>query len=111
VQDQILMAEHDKKGHSRLVYSIINPIFERSTRYMLKELLRLSDKTALYFEINPRTVIPTIFHELVHIRSRRFPHFLDRKWDHERYEASGEDERVDSIIPMDGKDRDPLDEV
>ena len=70
------MDQHDKKGHSRLVYSIINPIFERSTRYMLKELLRLSDKTALYFEINVKTVIPTIFHELVHIRSRSFPHFL-----------------------------------
>ena len=111
VQDQILMDQHDKKGHSRLVYSIINPIFERSTRYMLKELLRLSDKTALYFEINVKTVIPTIFHELVHIRSRRFPHFLDRKWDHERYDPSGEEDRVESIIPMDGKDRDPLDEV
>ena len=105
------MDQHDKKGHSRLVYSIINPIFERSTRYMLKELLRLSDKTALYFEINVKTVIPTIFHELVHIRSRRFPHFLDRKWDHERYDPSGEEDRVESIIPMDGKDRDPLDEV
>lgn len=45
------MAEHDKKGHSRLVYSIINPIFEKSTRFMMKELLRLSDKTSLYFEI------------------------------------------------------------
>ena len=51
VQDQILMAEHDKKAHSRLVYSIINPIFEKSTRFLLKELLRLSDKTSLYFEI------------------------------------------------------------
>lgn len=45
------MAEHDLQGHSRLVYSIINPIFEKSTRFLLKELLRLSDKTALYFEI------------------------------------------------------------
>ncbi len=51
VQDQILMAEHDKKGHSRLIFSIINPIFEKSTRFLMKELLRLTDKTALYFEI------------------------------------------------------------
>ena len=86
------MGEHDKKGHSRLVYSIINPIFERSTRFMLKELLRLSNKTALYFEITPSTIIPTIFHELVHIRSRRFPHFLDRKWDHERFDPDREEE-------------------
>jgi hypothetical protein len=92
VQDQILMAEHDKKGHARLVYSIINPIFEKSTRYMMKELLRLSDKTCLYFEIQTKTVIPTIFHELVHIRSRRFPHFLDKKWDHERFDAAKDED-------------------
>ena len=110
VQDQILMSEHDKKGHSRLIFSIINPIFERSIRFMLKELLRLSNKTALYFEITPKTVLPTIFHELVHIRSRRFPHFLDRKWDHERYNPD-EEEREESTIPIDGKDRDYLDEV
>jgi len=61
VQDQILMGEHDRKGHSRLVYSIINPIFEKSTRFLMKELLRLSDKTSLYFEIQTKTVIPTIF--------------------------------------------------
>ena len=78
---------------------------------MLKELLRLAGKTCLYFEIQSQTVIPTIFAELVHIRSRRFPHFLDRKWDHERFEAEkGDEEQVSSVIPMDGKDRDPLDE-
>lgn len=104
------MAEHDKKGHSRLIFSIINPIFEKSTRYLIKELLRLSDKTALYFEIQTKTVIPTIFHELVHIRSRRFPHFLDRKWDHERFDPAKDDEQEESVIPVDGKERDPLDE-
>jgi len=56
-------------------------------------------------------VIPTIFHELVHIRPRRFPHFLDRKWDHERYDpAKDENDNDDSVIPIDGKERDPLDE-
>lgn len=104
------MAEHDRQGHSRLVYSIINPIFEKSTRFLIKELLRLSDKTALYFEIQTKTVIPTIFSELVHIRSRRFPHFLDRKWDHERYDPPNDDEAENTVIPVDGKERDPLDE-
>jgi len=105
------MAEHERKGHARLIYSLINPIFEKSTRFMLKELLRLAGKTCLYFEIQSQTVIPTIFSELVHIRSRRFPHFLDRKWDHERFEAEkGDEEQVSSVIPMDGKERDPLDE-
>lgn len=85
IQDSILLNEHERKAHTRLIYSVINPIFEKSTRFMLKELMRLSANTCMYFEIHTKTVIPTIFHELVHVRSRRFPHFLDKKWDHERY--------------------------
>lgn len=115
VQDQILMAEHDRKGHSRLIYSVINPIFEKSTQFMLKEVLRLSGKTCLYFEIKEQTVIPTIFYQFVHIRARRFPHFLDRKWDHERYDAKKSadaalDEDGEDPAMIDGGDRDPLDE-
>lgn len=85
IQDSILLNEHERKAHTRLLYSVINPIFEKSTRYIIKELLRLSANTCLYFETHDRTVIPNIFHELIHVRSRRFPHFLDKKWDHERY--------------------------
>jgi hypothetical protein len=79
---------------------------------MLKELLRLSANTCLYFEIHSATVIPTIFHELIHVRSRRFPHFVDKKWDHERYIADeiGEDDK-DRVMPRDESDRDPLDEM
>lgn len=111
IQDQILMAEHERRGHARLIYSLINPIFQKSARFMLKELLRLSGKTCMYFEIMTNTIIPTIFHELVHIRSRRFPHFLERKWDHERYEPRIKlDDDRDSTVPVDGADRDPLDE-
>jgi hypothetical protein len=85
IQDSILLNEHERKAHTRLLYSVINPIFEKSTRFIIKELLRLSANSCLYFEIHDRTVIPNIFHELIHVRSRRFPHFLDKKWDHERY--------------------------
>lgn len=109
IQDSILLGEHERKGHTRLLFSIINPIFERCTRFILKELMRLSANTCLYFEIHDKTVIPTIFHELVHVRSRRFPHFLDRKWDHERYVA--ESAQQADQIPVDGHDRDPQDEV
>ena len=66
----------------------------------------------MYFEIHDRTVIPTIFHELIHVRSRRFPHFLDKPWDYERYnteEIQGEEDK-DKNIPVDGHDRDHLDE-
>ncbi len=68
--------------------------------------MRLSANTCMYFEIHDKTIIPTIFHELVHVRSRRFPHFLDRKWDHERYVAPLTQGQNDSTH-IDGKDRDP----
>jgi len=99
IQDSILLNEHERKAHTRLIYAVINPIFEKSTRFMLKELLRLSANTCMYFEIHNRTVIPTIFNELVHVRSRRFPHFLDKKWDHERYVAESQaDDKKDLQI-------------
>jgi hypothetical protein len=112
VQDQILIAEQDRKSHTRLLHSCINPIFEKSTRFMLKELLRLTQKTCLYFEVNTATIIPTIFHELVHIRSRRFPHFLEKKWDHERFisEDTKKKQEEDIKNKVDGCRRDPLDE-
>jgi hypothetical protein len=111
IQDAILLNEHERKAHTRLIFSIINPIFERSTRFILKELMRLSANTCLYFEIHDQTVIPTIFTELVHVRSRRFPHFLDRKWDHERYVPPQQQQNGGETLHIDGKDRDPQDEV
>ena len=110
------MNEHERRGHTRLMFSIINPIFEKSTRFLLKELLRLAGKTSLYFEVAQGTVVPTIFQELIHIRSRRFPHFLDKKWDHERYNPpvemdNGDESTKESHVgTMDGANRDPLDE-
>ena len=81
---------------------------------MLKELLRLSANTCMYFEIHDATVIPAIFNELIHVRLRRFPHFLDKKWDHERYvhdDGSTTEEEKERHVIVDGHDRDPLDEA
>ena len=49
----------------------------------------------------------------MHIRSRRFPHFLDRKWDHERFvsEDTQKKQEEDKKNQVDGCDRDPLDEA
>lgn len=117
IQDQILLSEHERKGHTRLIFSTINPIFETSTRFLLKEVLRLSAKSCMYFEVQRKTVIPTIFNELIHVRSRRFPHFLDRKWDHERWDNKSESTSIedegdkDFKVPVDGADRKADDET
>ena len=87
IQEYVLLKEHEKSSHTRLILSVINPIFERATRNILKEVMRLSNKTCMYFEVHDRTVIPpSIFHQMIHVRSRRFPHFLKKKWDHERFD-------------------------
>jgi hypothetical protein len=80
---------------------------------MLKELLRMTAKNCLYFEVDTNTIIPSIFHELVHVRSRRFPHFLDRKWDHERFvdQQTLQKQKEDVQNKVDGSKRDPLDET
>jgi hypothetical protein len=33
IQDSILLPEHDRRGHTRLLHSVVNPIYERNTRY------------------------------------------------------------------------------
>lgn len=71
----------------------------------------------MYFEVQRKTVIPTIFNELIHVRSRRFPHFLDRKWDHERWDNKSESTSIedegdkDFKVPVDGADRKADDET
>ena len=81
LQDHILLAQHTKDCHTRLLHAILNPLFSRYTRFVLKEILRLTNKTTLYFETHERTLLPEIFNELNLVRARTFPHFLERKWD------------------------------
>lgn len=52
----------------------------------MREILRLTGKTCLYFEVESKTLLPDIFNELVFVRARTFPHFLKRKWDFEHDE-------------------------
>ena len=33
IQDSILLNEHDRRGHTRIIHSVANPIYERSTRF------------------------------------------------------------------------------
>ena len=80
-----------------MLHTILNPLFIKSTRFIIKEILRLANKTCLYFEVkikiifnyykiyqtHKKTLLPDIFHELYLVRARKFPHFLDKKWDFE----------------------------
>ena len=81
VQDNIILDEHPKECHTKLIHAILNPLFSKSVRYILREILRLLNKTCMYFEVHERTLLPDIFHEFILVKARVFPHFLRRKWD------------------------------
>jgi hypothetical protein len=52
VQDQLILSEHPPASHSKLIHAILNPLFTKSTRYILREVMRLANKTCLYFEVH-----------------------------------------------------------
>lgn len=80
----MLLDQYSLTDHSRLLHSIVNPLFQKTRRYMLREILRLSDKKSLFFEVNRKTILPDVFGDLVNVRRRKFPHFLERKWNLEK---------------------------
>lgn len=61
VQDHIIINEHPRQAHGKVIYSLINPLFIKSVRFVLREILRLTNKTCLYFEVHNRTLLPDIF--------------------------------------------------
>lgn len=101
IEEFIIIKEHPREAHTRLCYSLLNPIFLKCQRLIIKDILRLMNKTCMYFEINDMTVIPTVFHELFYARVRKFPHFLNKPWDHEK----AVDEEPDGLPNQDGIER------
>jgi len=91
-----------------MIHSILNPLFYKSTRFILREILRLTGKTCLYFEVEGKTLLPDIFNELVFVRARTFPHFLKRKWDFEHDEEHFE--RAGELKEVTDGNRDPFDQ-
>lgn len=52
VQYHLLLDQYALTDHSRLLHSVVNPLFQRSRRFLFREILRLSNKKALLFEVN-----------------------------------------------------------
>jgi hypothetical protein len=59
---------------------------------MIKEIMRMLNKTCIYLEICKNDIIPFIWNEMHIVKNRRFPHFLEKKWDHERAEHTLKDQ-------------------
>jgi len=108
IQDYMLLREHERVGHKRILAFVLNPIFEKYSRFVLREALRLTAASAFYMELNEQSAIPALVPQLIHVKSRRFPHFLKRKWNHERFDPK---EVQEFSKEQDGGGRDPVDEL
>lgn len=51
LQYHLLMDQYELTDHSRLLHSVVNPLFQRSRRFLFREVLRLSNKKTLLFEV------------------------------------------------------------
>ena len=71
LEDFILFTEHKPSQHFELKTFVVNPIFGRSSRFMLKEVFRLLKKSCLYLRLYPSTPLPEVLGEFVQVRPRR----------------------------------------
>ena len=95
-----------KYSQGRILFFSMHKNFQQHTKLILKEILRLTNKITLYYELMPDVIAPSFIKELLIIRNRRFPHFIMKKWNYER--GLFEDDKIKSRT--DGEERDELDE-
>jgi hypothetical protein len=79
-----------KYYHSRILYFQVHKNFTQYNKLILKELMRLTNKINLYYEISPDVkTYPIIMKDLVLAKNRRFPSFIEKTIDygHELYES------------------------
>ncbi|XP_031562151.1 cilia- and flagella-associated protein 61-like [Actinia tenebrosa] len=80
IEDFVYFNHHQREEHAHLHHFVLNPIFQQYSKHFLKEVLRLSHKSCLYYPIFPRystlegikphsTV--TALNDLVTIKARR----------------------------------------
>ncbi|XP_046859906.1 cilia- and flagella-associated protein 61-like [Xenia sp. Carnegie-2017] len=58
IEDFIYYNYHQREEHGRLFHFKINPVFQHYTRHFLKETLRLSRKSCLYYCLYPESIGP-----------------------------------------------------
>jgi hypothetical protein len=87
IQYYLLLDQYALTDHSRLLHSVVNPLFQRARRFLFREIMRLSNKKTLLFETTGTSVtLPDCFNDMTLVARRTFPHFLERKWDLEKDE-------------------------
>ncbi|KAM4041905.1 cilia- and flagella-associated protein 61 isoform 2-T2 [Anomaloglossus baeobatrachus] len=82
IEDFIYFSHHQRDEHGHLHHYALNPIFKHYSRHFLKEILRLSHKSSLYYPVYPPYVkyqfknpcshsLTSALHYMVPVRPRR----------------------------------------
>ena len=71
LEDYVLFPEHKPEHHMQMRSFVINPIFTRSGRYVLKECFRQLKRSCLYFSLLPDAPLPDVLAEFVQVKPRR----------------------------------------
>lgn len=72
LDENINYERHRSKAQAAIIHWMINPVYTRWSRFMLKEVMRLTFKSLLYFQSAPMYPIPVeILEELIQSQPRR----------------------------------------
>jgi hypothetical protein len=70
LEDFVLLAEHEPRQHVELHTFVLNPIFAASSRFLLREVMRLHSATCIYYKIEYETPVPDVLKEFVQLTPR-----------------------------------------
>ncbi|XP_041062031.1 cilia- and flagella-associated protein 61 [Carcharodon carcharias] len=56
IENFIYFNQHQREEHGHLYHFVLNPIFHQHTRHFLKEILRITFKSCLYYPVYPNLV-------------------------------------------------------
>ncbi|XP_078505462.1 cilia- and flagella-associated protein 61 isoform X2 [Lissotriton helveticus] len=70
IEDFIYFNHHQREEHGHLFHFALNPIFKHYTKHFLKEILRLSHKSCLYYPIYPIDEEVQMSYALYHINRK-----------------------------------------
>eukprot|EP00943_MAST-04B_sp_MAST-4B-sp1_P002176 g2176.t1 len=73
LEDYVVYSQHDHTEQAFITHYVINPIFSRCTRFVLREAMRLYNKTCLYYRIYPGDMIAPLLTTLVQAPPRDRP--------------------------------------
>ena len=73
LEDFILFSEHQPAAHVGLKHFVLNPIFSRASRFVLREIFRQLQASCVYYALDAGAAVPPILSELVQIRPRQQP--------------------------------------